>query len=149
MLLYVIHIVRHSIVYDQVPGACRERYVTHLTEQSARRYRSMTSRESSTDCWVVNQEVKRTERTRITLTATNNPPNADRFSSPAASILISSARKLLRNIITQPCAVLKGASMTGSAQQVAQEVMSHTAHETVRYERTSDKPALDKSSKAL
>lgn len=62
-----------------------------------------SSRESSTDCCIENQDVNRTARTRSTLTATNNPPRAGALSSDTASTLISKARKLLRKITTEPC----------------------------------------------
>lgn len=62
-----------------------------------------SSRESSTDCFTANQEAKRTATKSSTLTATITPPRARPLSLPTASTVISSARKLFRKMITQPC----------------------------------------------
>lgn len=62
------------------------------------------SQESSTDCCAANQDDTMTAKTRKTLIATNRTPNAARLPSSPAFTLIRSARKLLKKIMTQPCA---------------------------------------------
>ena len=64
---------------------------------------SYSPRESSTDCCTVNQELVTTAMTSNTLTATKTPPNSSRFPSSPTSTLINNARKLLKNMTTQPC----------------------------------------------
>lgn len=75
---------------------------------------SSSSRQSYTDCCTVNHEVTRTARIKSTLIATKIPPRAERLSSPAASIVINSARKLLRKITTQPCGCMKKTRQRGA-----------------------------------